>query len=1090
MTAYLAVELVADPPLLDSRAKVGLLVFRSFEQAGISTSDVVDDWTETDSVFAVPLADARLLPVLDHLATALRDIDDSAGDVQAKAALHMSPGAVSMEAPATKATPTGSPLAEARRLLYAPTLAAALTGAPSHTLAALVSQDFVDAVGIEDAELLTRFEQVPLEMGGPAWLRTIVPVLEHGLEILAVALTPDGRTAVTGHLDGTARRWDTATGQQIGEPIIRHNAAVLAVAVTPDGQQVISGDRAGIICRWRTATGQPIDHPSASGVAVQAIAVTPDDRWFISGSVDGRLRAWHTETGRRVRDGFQVQSGSVLAVQVTPDGRRIVSSDANGEIHWWNARTGEFVERREIGHRQGVHALALSPDGENLVSGGTDPTIRVWHLRTRELRTIEAGSTSVLALAVTPDSRQIISAHASGTLRRWDLATGEPIGNPLVGHEGRTNAVVVTPDGGQIISGGADGVLRRWDASTGEPIDSGGPPERLAEVVSDLESAEDWLGISGDVHTVATVLAALSTRPPLSVALLGDWGAGKSSFMRQLRTRMDQLSGSNARVGEQHAFATNLRQVTFNAWHYSDDHLWVGLIEHLFRELAARPTDEPDTGRINALEARLAGERAERNRLQHDLDAVQRIDDRRGWLGGVLAPVRSLPVFRAALRGIGRELRSGGWRIWLGIAILLTGVAVVVFGRGLLMWIGAAVALLGPAVSVWSRVGRSVDTARAQLLARKVELDNDIRVTKEELDELDPARRLDRLLAEITAEDRYASFRGLTGRIHHDLRRLSADLAAARERWERDGGITTPPLQRIVLYVDDLDRCTPERVVDVLQAVNLLLTMDLFMVVVAVDPRWLLRSLRSHHGELLTEPAKFGQGVGPVAYLDKIFHIPFALRPMGGHAVDFLHSLLPPEPESEPEPAQGVTPAASPAAATAAQPAEEPAAPSPVVQPSIVDKPMVSPAPASAVAEGLRVSAAEREFLGRLTPLLTTPRAIKKLTNLYRLLRLSVPHDELPAFLGGPYQAAALLLAALAGEPNKVRALLITLTASQPDRDIVDTLRATESALGTRLAELVLAIRKDIPVHADTATYRRWATEVARYGFETYDLYT
>ena len=57
-------------------------------------------------------------------------------------------------------------------------------------------------------------------------------------------------------------------------------------------------------------------------------------------------------------------------------------------------------------------------------------------------------------------------------------------------------------------------------------------------------------------------------------------------------------------------------------------------------------------------------------------------------------------------------------------------------------------------------------------------------------------------------------------------------------------------------------------VVDVLQAVNLLLTMDLFMVVVAVDPRWLLRSLR---GEL--------PEASVVAYLDKIFHIPFALRP-------------------------------------------------------------------------------------------------------------------------------------------------------------------------------------------------------------------
>jgi hypothetical protein len=139
-------------------------------------------------------------------------------------------------------------------------------------------------------------------------------------------------------------------------------------------------------------------------------------------------------------------------------------------------------------------------------------------------------------------------------------------------------------------------------------------------------------------------------------------------------------------------------------------------------------------------------------------------------------------------------------------------------------------------------------------------------------------------------------------------------------------------------------------------------------------------------------------------------------------------------------------------------------------------------------AAGLGVTAAEREFLGRLTSLLTTPRTIKKLTNLYRLLRLSIPSGELSDFLDGPYQAAALLLTALAGAPNEARALLDTLATAQ-DGEIVDALKAIDGDLGARLAALVLEIRTEVPVHADTADYRRWATEVARFGFETYDLY-
>ena len=62
----------------------------------------------------------------------------------------------------------------------------------------------------------------------------------------------------------------------------------------------------------------------------------------------------------------------------------------------------------------------------------------------------------------------------------------------------------------------------------------------------------------------------------------------------------------------------------------------------------------------------------------------------------------------------------------------------------------------------------------------------------------------------------------------------------------------TPDVHRIVLYIDDLDRCPPAIVVKVLQAVHLLLAFPLFVVVVAVDARWLAKSLEQHYGELLS----------------------------------------------------------------------------------------------------------------------------------------------------------------------------------------------------------------------------------------------
>jgi len=53
---------------------------------------------------------------------------------------------------------------------------------------------------------------------------------------------------------------------------------------------------------------------------------------------------------------------------------------------------------------------------------------------------------------------------------------------------------------------------------------------------------EDRLDITPDVHTVDALATAVSTEPPLSIALLGDWGTGKSTFMRQMSDRIQQLA--------------------------------------------------------------------------------------------------------------------------------------------------------------------------------------------------------------------------------------------------------------------------------------------------------------------------------------------------------------------------------------------------------------------------------------------------------------------------------------------------------------------------------------------------------------------
>lgn len=98
---------------------------------------------------------------------------------------------------------------------------------------------------------------------------------------------------------------------------------------------------------------------------------------------------------------------------------------------------------------------------------------------------------------------------------------------------------------------------------------------------------------------------------------------------------------------------------------------------------------------------------------------------------------------------------------------------------------------------------------------------------------------------------------------------------------------------RIVLYIDDLDRCPPNKVYEVLQAVHLFLTFPLFVVVVGVDTRWMETSLKEELGQLVDGTS----GANPKDYLEKIFQIPYWTRRMeGGVAKKFVNGILPDPP--------------------------------------------------------------------------------------------------------------------------------------------------------------------------------------------------
>jgi hypothetical protein len=140
---------------------------------------------------------------------------------------------------------------------------------------------------------------------------------------------------------------------------------------------------------------------------------------------------------------------------------------------------------------------------------------------------------------------------------------------------------------------------------------------------------------------------------------------------------------------------------------------------------------------------------------------------------------------------------------------------------------------------------------------------------------------------------------------------------------------------------------------------------------------------------------------------------------------------------------------------------------------------------------GLALAAAEIAFLARLGPLLHTPRAAKKLVNLYRLIRITIPDAELGSFTHErTYRVVQILLAILVGAPTKSAAIFTEICEADPAAEL-NTVFRTDSTdpVRVKLSHLLTAIRHEQPSWIGTAkAFQPWCPRLARYSFHTRDL--
>jgi WD40 repeat protein len=334
--------------------------------------------------------------------------------------------------------------------------------------------------------------------------------------VWALALSPDGKTAVTSGADRLIRIWDASYPRDTNS-LEGHRSWVNAVAFSPDSKTLGSVDYyQNTVKLWDVASRRFIcdlpghtNSPSGGGVAF-----SPDGRFIAATSYSGLVRLFAAGTHELLTEFtnqfiggnvsfspdskvLALSSGYVLegwpehvpslifwdvnkrvrldrltnaaldasAVRFSPNGRLVAVSSQDGFVRLWEWDGGRLLKEFRS-HTCRLPALEFSADGTLLASAGEDDTVVVYSVTTLQVIAAIKGHTGgAKCLAFAPDGKTLAVGCNDGAIRLSNLESRQ-VALVLRKHVGNITGVSFSADGRFLASSDGAAKVRLWPAAS------------------------------------------------------------------------------------------------------------------------------------------------------------------------------------------------------------------------------------------------------------------------------------------------------------------------------------------------------------------------------------------------------------------------------------------------------------------------------------------------------------------------------------------------------------------------------------------------------------------------------------------------
>jgi WD40 repeat protein/transcriptional regulator with XRE-family HTH domain len=282
----------------------------------------------------------------------------------------------------------------------------------------------------------------------------------HQSAIWALAYSEDGNRLASASDDGTAKVWDSATGEELFTLNVWEEEDMGLLALSPDGTHLAASNNDGHIRVWDIVNGELLFSLKGHTDTVSAVAFSLDGDQLVTGSVDKTVILWDVGSGE-ILSILTSLPDSITQLAVSLDGTRLAISGFEGTVRIW-----DITENHEVMSIEAISEapLAFNSDSKQLLTSW-------WNGNAAQLLNIDTGDNSLIlsghtnalfAILFSSDNKRIVTVSRDRTARVWDTATGREL-LTLYGHPAPIYSAALNPDGVHLATGDEQGNLRIWN---------------------------------------------------------------------------------------------------------------------------------------------------------------------------------------------------------------------------------------------------------------------------------------------------------------------------------------------------------------------------------------------------------------------------------------------------------------------------------------------------------------------------------------------------------------------------------------------------------------------------------------------------